>query len=66
MQRNEREKLLRLRRAEVSAFLENHPDILWVDQSESEQYLDAAKTLINLATAEKELFRYRRKEQKAD
>ena len=36
MQRNQREKLLRLRRPEVTAFLELHPDLLWVDQSERE------------------------------
>lgn len=49
MQRNQREKLLRLRRPEVSQFLEDHPDILWVDQSENGQYLDAARTLFSLA-----------------
>ena len=57
MQRNQREKLLRLRRSEVSTFLESHPDILWVDQSEGERYLEAARTLSNLATVEKDLFR---------
>ena len=56
MQRNQREKLLRLRRAEVSTFLENHPDILWIDQSERERYLDAAGTLAKLAASEKDLF----------
>ena len=57
MQRNQREKLLRLRRPEVSSFLENHPDLLWVDQSENEHYLDAARTLMNLAVSEKNLYR---------
>lgn len=57
MQRNQREKLLRLRRPEVSTFLENHPDILWVDQSENELYLEASRTLTNLATMEKDLYR---------
>lgn len=57
MQRNQREKLLRLRRPEVSTFLESHPDLLWVDQSENERYLDAARTLTNLALSEKDLFR---------
>lgn len=57
MQRNQREKLLRLRRSEVSTFLEGHPDILWVDQSESENYLDAAHTLTHLACVEKDLYR---------
>jgi hypothetical protein len=57
MQRNQREKLLRLRRSEVSTFLEGHPDILWVDQSESENYLEAAHTLTNLACVEKDLYR---------
>ena len=58
MQRNQRDKLLRLRRPEVSTFLEDHPDILWVDQSENERYLEASRTLVNLATDEKNLFRY--------
>lgn len=57
MQRNQRDKLLRLRRPEVSTFLEDHPDILWVDQSESERYLESSRTLSNLASVEKDLFR---------
>lgn len=60
MQRNQREKLLRLRRPEVSTFLENHPDILWVDQSENELYLEAARTLTNLASMEKDLYSRKR------
>ena len=54
MQRNQREKLLRLRRPEVTAFLELHPDLLWVDQSERESYLEAGRTLVALAEAEKD------------
>ena len=60
MQRNQRQKLLRLRRAEVSSFLENHPDILWVDQSERESFLDAGRTLLLLAYEEKDRFRFLR------
>ena len=58
MQRNQRDKLLRLRRPDVTTFLENHPDMLWVDQSERECYLDAAKTLLGLASAEKDQLRW--------
>ena len=56
MQRNQREKLLRLRRPEVGSFLSSHPDVLWVDQSENERYLDASTTLMNLAYDEKDFF----------
>lgn len=56
MQRNQREKLLRLRRPEVSNFLTGHPELLWVDQSENENYLEAGTTLTKLAISEKDLF----------
>ena len=56
MQRDQREKLLQLRRPEVTAFLENHGDILWVDQSQREQFLQAAETLATLAASQKESF----------
>lgn len=56
MQRNQRERLLRLGRPEVSTFLGGHPDVLWVDQSERERYSDAGRTLLSLAVTEKDLF----------
>jgi len=60
MQRDQREKLLQLQRPEVSAFLENHGDILWVDQSQRDQFLQAAETLANLATAQKDSFGHKK------
>lgn len=60
MQRNQREKLLQLRRAEVSTFLESHDDILWVDQSEHERFFDAAATLAHLAADQKQLFGHKK------
>jgi len=56
MQRNQREKLLQLQRPEVSTFLESHGDILWVDQSQREQFFQAADTLASLAASHKDSF----------